>query len=191
MNAERHTMRTFIAIPIPESCLEILEQMQRHLKASTTEVRWTKISSIHLTLKFLGEVDPAIIPDMGKALADVSKQSRKFNLRLTGLGSFPNEKSPRIVWCGILGDTDVLARLQAEVETVCADFGFAAENRPFRPHLTLGRIKGRKNLKLLMGCIEKGTDLECGFRADCLNIYKSVLKPDGAVYTVLETITLP
>lgn len=183
-------MRTFIAIPIPEMCLEILVQMQRHLQASKAEVRWTKIPSIHLTLKFLGEIDPAIIPEMAKSLGEGSKQIPKFNLRLSGLGSFPNEKSPRIVWCGIQGDTDVLSQLQAEVETVCADLGFPPENRPFRPHLTLGRIKGRKNLKPLTDSIAKGSDLECRFSVDCFNIYKSVLKPDGAVYTVLETIAL-
>lgn len=183
-------MRTFIAIPIPEPCLEILIQMQRFLQTSKAEVRWTKIPSIHLTLKFLGEADPEIIPDMANSLGAITKLIRQFDLRLSGLGSFPNTKSPRIVWCGIRGDTDVLSQLQAEVETVCADFGFPPEDRPFRPHLTLGRIKGRKNSKPLMDCIAKGSDLECSFRADHFNIYKSVLKPDGAVYTVLETIML-
>jgi len=183
-------MRTFIAIPMPEACLEMLAQMQRHLKASNAEVRWTKIASIHLTLKFLGEVDPAVIPAMAEALAVISKKARPFDLRLAGLGCFPNEKNPRVVWCGIQGDTDVLLSLQSGVETVCADFGFEPEDRPFRPHLTLGRIKGRKNLRLLSDSIAKGSDLECGFRADSFNIYKSVLKPDGAVYTVLEPIAL-
>jgi len=183
-------MRTFIAIPIPEPCLEVLAEMQRLLQVSRAEVRWTKIPSIHLTLKFLGEADPEIISDLAKSLGAVTKQVRQFDLRLSGLGSFPNEKNPRIVWCGIRGDTDVLSRMQAEVETVCADFGFSPEDRPFRPHLTLGRIKGRKNSKPLMDCIAKGYDQECGFRADRFNIYKSVLKPEGAVYTVLETITL-
>ncbi len=184
-------MRTFIAIPIPESCLEMLAQMQRHLKASKAVISWTRISSIHLTLKFLGEIDPAIIPQMTESLEVISKQAQPFDLRLTGLGCFPNEKNPRIIWCGIQGDTDVLSRLQAGVETVCDGFGFPPENRPFRPHLTLGRVKGRINLKALAGSIGKGSDLECGFRAESFNIYKSVLKPDGAVYTVLETIALP
>ncbi len=184
-------MRTFIAIPIPESCLEMLAQMQRQLQAPKAEVRWIKIPSIHLTLKFLGEVDPAAIPAMVESLGVISEQTRQFGIRLSGLGTFPNDTNPRIIWCGIRGDTDVLTRLQAEVETVCADFGFPPEDRPFRPHLTLGRIKGRKNLKSLVDCIAKGSDLECGFHADRFNIYKSVLKPSGAVYTVLETIALP
>ncbi len=183
-------MRTFIAIPIPESCLQILERMQRHLKSSSAEVRWTKIPSIHLTLKFLGEIDPAIVPGMAKSLSEISGQVPGFDLRLCGLGSFPSEKSPRIIWCGIHGNTDFLSRLQEKVETVCADFGFSTENRLFRPHLTLGRVKGRGNLKPLMDSVAKGCDLECGFRADRFNIYKSVLKPDGAVYTVLETVAL-
>ena len=189
-------MRAFIAIPISEPCQKMLSQMQQQLQASiadvvdAVDVRWASIPSIHLTLKFLGDIDPAIIPGMAESLRAASHTTGALTLRLSGLGSFPNRRNPRIVWCGIQGDTDALSYLQEIVEAACNKYGFPPEGRSFHPHLTLGRIKGNKNLKPLMDCISKSSDLECGLIADHYNIYKSVLKPQGAVYTVLETITL-
>jgi len=183
-------MRVFIAVPIPDPCLKILTQMQQHLQKFRADVRWTRISSIHLTLKFLGEVDPAVIPEMAESLRAASRQIETLSLRLSGLGCFPNPRNPRIVWCGIQGNTVALSHLQKTVESVCNEYGFPSENRPFQPHLTLGRPKGKKNLQPLMDCINNGSGLECGLDTDHYNIYKSVLKPQGAVYTVVETITL-
>jgi len=183
-------MRTFIAIPLPAECRAMLEQMQQSLRPYKADVRWVAITSIHLTLKFLGEVDPQIVPRMAGALAEAFKSEHGFGIRLHGLGCFPNIRMPRVVWCGIEGEMEGLIRLHRKVEAVCSEFGFAPENRPFHPHLTLGRVNGNRNLQPLLDCIKMGSDLECSFRADHFNIYKSDLKPQGAVYTVLETITL-
>jgi 2'-5' RNA ligase len=183
-------MRTFIAIPIPDSCREFLSQMQLHLKRSDAEVRWTAIPSIHLTLKFLGETDLETVSELSRALRAVAHPAQVLNLQLSGLGCFPNQRKPRIVWCGIRGDIEQLEILQETVERTCMGFGFEPEIRPFRPHLTLGRVKGKKNLQTLVDNIMEGSDLESGFCTDHFNIYNSVLKPRGAVYTILETIEL-
>jgi 2'-5' RNA ligase len=183
-------MRSFIAIPIPEHCLEMLRQMQRQLQASRAEVRWTATQSIHLTLKFLGEIDPQIVPGLGQSLRDALQSSRAFGIRLAGTGCFPNQRNPRVIWCGIGGDTTALAGLQTTVETVCKDFGYPPENRPFHPHLTLGRVKGSKNIRPLIENVMKESGMACEFTADRLNVYKSVLQPQGAVYTILDTVEL-
>jgi RNA 2',3'-cyclic 3'-phosphodiesterase len=183
-------MRTFIAIPLPNECQVLLDQMQQGLRASKAEVRWVAIPSIHLTLKFLGEVDPDVIPKLNALLNEDAKSERRFKLRLHGLGCFPNAGNPRVIWCGIDGETDNLLRVQHIVESSCAKLGFAPENRPFRPHLTLGRVQGRRNLQPLIEQIKVGTDLACGFQADHFHIYESSLRPQGAVYTVLKTIVL-
>jgi 2'-5' RNA ligase len=183
-------MRTFIAIPLPAECRAMLEQMQQSLRVYKADVRWVAIPSIHLTLKFLGDADPQIIPRMAGALAEASKSERSFEIRLHGLGCFPNIRMPRVVWCGIEGEMEGLVRLHRQVETVCSEFGFAPEDRPFHPHLTLGRVNGKRNLQPLLDYIKMGSDLGSSFQADHLNIYKSDLKPQGAVYTVLETIPL-
>jgi 2'-5' RNA ligase len=184
-------MRAFIAIPLPAACRLMLDEMQKGIRRFGAEVGWVAIPSIHLTLKFLGEVDPAIIAKMAEALQSTAGSERSFDLRLRGLGCFPNLKNPRVIWCGIEGDMEALSGLQQLVERVCRSFGFPPEDRAFKPHLTLGRVKGKRNLQPLMECIKIGSGLEHSFRADHFNMYQSTLKPQGAVYTVLNTVVLP
>jgi RNA 2',3'-cyclic 3'-phosphodiesterase len=179
-----------VAIPLPDECREMLGKLQKNLRAAEADVRWAAISSIHLTLKFLGEIDPAIVPNMALVFREISKSQTALRLRVHGLGSFPNQRNPRVVWSAVGGETDGLLKLQNEVEKACAEFGFVAEDRPFSPHLTLGRVKSKRNLQPLLDCIKIGSDLQCEFVADHFNIYKSTLKPQGAVYTILETITM-
>ncbi len=183
-------MRTFVAIPLPAECQAMLEQIQQELRGYRAEVGWIAIPSIHLTLKFLGEADPEIIPKLEESLKSATQAEHSFELRLRGLGCFPNLKSPRVIWCGLEGDTESLSRLQQRVETVCNEFGFPPEARAFKPHLTLGRVKGKRNLQPLVDCIKIGSDLERSFKADHFNVYRSTLRPTGAVYTVLKTIAL-
>ena len=181
-------MRSFIAVPLPEECREILEQIQRPLRSLGTDVGWTSVSSIHLTLKFLGEIDPNRVDEIASSLRPATVPA--FKLRVRGLGAFPNLHSPRVIWCGVEGEIERLSSLQAGVETACEGLGFERETRPFHPHLTLGRVKGKRNLQPLLDHIRIGSELECVFLADCVNIYKSVLMPRGAVYTVLKRIEL-
>jgi 2'-5' RNA ligase len=183
-------MRTFIAIPLPKECQLMLDQLQQSLRPYKADVRWVAIPSIHLTLKFLGEVDPEIIPKLSESLNDSTKSERSFKLRLNGLGCFPNLRNPRVIWCGITGEIDGLLRLQQKVENTCAEYGFSPEDRPFRPHLTLGRVSGKRNLRPLLDCIKIGSDLECSFQTNHFNVYRSILKPQGAEYTVLKSLVL-
>lgn len=183
-------MRTFIAIPLPHECLAMLARMQQSLRRCQADVRWVAVSSIHLTLKFLGEVDPAQIAQLGESMENCARQEMTFGLRIRDLGCFPNPKNPRVIWCGISGETDSLLRLQRSVESACSRLGFAPEDRPFHPHLTLGRVNGKRNLQALMDYIKIGSDLECSFQASHFNIYRSILKPQGAEYSVLKSIAL-
>jgi len=168
----------------------MLDQIQQKLRKYEADVRWVAIPSIHLTLKFLGEVDPALIQNLSESLERASVSEESMVLRLHGLGCFPNLQRPRVIWCGLDGDTDGLAKLQQKVEAVCQQFGFAPEVRTFHPHLTLGRVNGKRNLQPLLDCIKIGSEQECTFEADRYNLYKSTLKPQGAVYSVLRTIAL-
>jgi RNA 2',3'-cyclic 3'-phosphodiesterase len=168
----------------------MLDQMQQALRPAGAEVAWVAIPSIHLTLKFLGEVDPEIIPRLDEALETASASESGFELKLGGLGCFPSQRNPRVIWCGLAGDAEALSRLQQKVEEVCNRFGFPPGDREFKPHLTLGRVKGKRNLQALVDCIKMGSGLERSFKADHFNIYRSILKPKGAEYSVLKTIAL-
>jgi 2'-5' RNA ligase len=183
-------MRTFIAVPITDECRKMLDHLQRRLRSCEADVRWVAIPSIHLTLKFLGEVKLEIIPNLAASLESAAQTHQSFELRLHGLGCFPNSKNPRVTWCGIEGETERLAHLHQLVEGACVALGFAPETRTYHPHLTLGRVNGKRNLQPLLDCIKMGSDLECSFKVDHFDIYKSTLKPQGAVYAVLKTIRL-
>lgn len=183
-------MRTFIAVPLSQQCHELLSDLQGRMRPLGADVRWVATSSIHLTLKFLGEIDPARVPQLVDSLRNCSSGIFRFKLRLHGLGGFPNLRSPRVIWCGLEGDTDKLLLLQESVEKACADLGFPPETRPFHPHLTLGRVQGKRNLQQLLDYIKIAPDFEQGFDADRYHLYKSVLTPRGAIYTILDTIEL-
>ncbi|HYK90934.1 MAG TPA: RNA 2',3'-cyclic phosphodiesterase [Acidobacteriota bacterium] len=183
-------MRTFIAVPLPPECQRMLGEIQSGLLTTNADVRWVAISSIHLTLKFLGEIDPARIPQLADALHATSSAQAGFSLRIHGLGVFPNVHNPRVVWCGIDGEVPRLQHLQADVERACAGMGFEPENRDFHPHLTLGRVQGKRNLQHLLDYIRIGSELECTFHVDRYDIFKSTLTPRGAIYDVLKAIPL-
>jgi len=183
-------MRTFVAVPLPKECQAMLDEQQRGLRSCGADVRWVAIPSIHLTLKFLGEAEPGSIARLTESLENVAKSHHGFDLRLHGLGCFPNSRNPRVLWCGIDGSTESLSQLQQEVESACASCGFAPETRPFHPHLTLGRVNGKRNLQALQDCIKIGSDLECSFKVDRFHLYQSTLRPQGALYTVLKTMAL-
>ena len=183
-------MRTFVAVPLSQQCLELLAGMQGKMRPLGADVRWVAIPSIHLTLKFLGEIDPAQVPILVESLKKCSAGELPFKLRLHGLGGFPNLHRPRVIWCGVEGDADRLIALQEKVERACADLGFPPESRPFHPHLTLGRVQGKRNLQQLLDYTKIAPDFEQGFDADRYHLYKSVLTPHGAIYTILDTIEL-
>ncbi len=183
-------MRTFIAVPLPPECKSMLSQVQENLRAFNAEVRWAALDSIHLTLKFLGEMDPALLPELARRLRAASAASRPFHVSVGGLGGFPNLRNPRVLWCGVSGDPESLPGLQQQVEDACRPLGFAPEERAFHPHLTLGRVQGKRNLQPLLDYIKIAPQPESAFTAAAFNVYRSELRPRGAVYSVLETITL-
>ena len=135
-------------------------------------------------------MEPEIIPKLAESLQAACESELSFELSLRGLGCFPNLNNPRVIWCGIDGDLGPLAQLHRTVENACGTFGFSPEDRAFKPHLTLGRVKGKRNLQPLIDCIKIGSELERSFRANHINIYSSTLKPQGAVHTILNTVVL-
>jgi 2'-5' RNA ligase len=168
----------------------MLRTLQGNLRPLGGDVRWISVTSIHLTLKFLGEIDPANLAALSDALKKATASASSMTLRLRGLGCFPNLQNPRVIWCGVEGEIEKLSVLQENVERACESSGFPREDRPFRPHLTLGRLGSKKSLHRLSDSIKIGSELECSFRADRFNIYKSTLTPRGAVYEILSTILL-
>ena len=184
-------IRSFIAIEIPEDTKTMIGEVQQQLKKSGVGVRWVKPGSMHLTLKFLGNIRPEQVDDIAAAVAQEVRSESVLTLQAVGLGGFPSQRKPRVIWVGLEGEVQRLSRIQARLEIGLEALGFAREKRPFRPHLTIGRIKERRRLQSLVDAM---TVLELpqfnSFDADEIILYKSDLRPTGAIYTKLQRMPL-
>jgi 2'-5' RNA ligase len=182
-------IRTFIAIEIPDGIKAAMAEVQGALRKTGADVGWTRPEGVHLTLKFLGPVEAQLIPKLSAAVEAITKGEAPLTVDVKGTGVFPNARAPRVVWLGLGGDIDALAELARKVDAACEGLGFKPEGRPFKPHLTLGRIKSTKGSKALMDALKSFENVELGgFKAESISIMKSELKPSGAVYTQLQEI---
>jgi 2'-5' RNA ligase len=184
-------MRSFIAIDLPDEVRLILDQVQMDLKGSLAGVRWVRPEGIHLTLKFLGSIPPEQVAVIAAAVGEVVHGELPLALNLSGLGAFPNPRRPRVIWVGIAGEVERLGRLQARLEETLEPLGFPREGRSFRPHLTLGRVKDTHRPPDLTRALADVT-LPAGNPFDVREIlvYKSDLRPTGAIYTKLQHLPL-
>jgi 2'-5' RNA ligase len=184
-------MRTFIAIEIPEETRQGLRDAQRVLRTDAVDANWPKPEGIHLTLKFLGEVPETRIPEITNALTAQAASTVRFRLAVRGTGTFPNARSARVVWAGMSGEIDKLNRLQAAVEDAMMQAGFAREDRPFTPHLTLGRIKYIRSREAWARTLDQVKNLAFPeFDVSSFNLMKSELKRTGAEYTQIAKFEL-
>lgn len=181
-------MRTFIAIELDESIRRTLGEVRKNSRIRDRSVRWVKPGSIHLTLKFLGEIEPEAIPEVSASMERAALGIAPFTISVGGFGCFPGPRNPRVLWVGVDEPTRSMASLQAAVEEECGAIGFKRERRAFKPHLTLARVRGR------IGPIEIDDLGEPGSLGEqdvaSITLFQSELKPSGAVYVPLATIPL-
>ena len=176
-------MRVFIAIDVPEDIRKRLAAVQDQLRAFSPSARWVPADSIHLTLKFIGEIAEKHREDIDNALIDLSWKA--FPVSVRGVGFFPGTRSPRVFWAGLQAST--MEGLAKEIDTRLEQAGFDAEKRAFRSHLTLARSKNTRLEKELVKAAEPFADTDFGnFIADRCFLYQSTLKPTGSVYTRLK-----
>ena len=185
------SVRTFIALKLPPEIILLLHRVQQDLKRLNIRARWVRPENIHLTLKFLGDTLTDAVDRIGAEMADTAGEFAPISLAVKGLGVFPGIKRPRVVWVGIGGDTQALFALQNRLEEKLGAFGFPGEKRAFKAHLTLGRIKNAANPEIVRQMIKKFADLSSeDFILKHLILYKSDLKPSGAVYSQLKQAKL-
>jgi 2'-5' RNA ligase len=184
-------MRCFIAICLPDMLKRGLAEVQDSLKVPGIQVGWARPDGIHLTLKFLGEVEEKDISRISGALSRAVDGVAPFVGTLRGVGCFPGMSTPRVVWIGIEEPEGILRRLQQNIEKSMEDIGFPAENRSFKPHLTLGRVRSLIHREALIRQIEKNKDPDLGsFEVREVHVMQSILKPEGAVHVTLASVVL-
>jgi len=179
-------MRLFIAVELSEAVRERLGQAQDRLRSAPCSVKWVKPHLMHLTLRFLGEADQAIVGVLEQVMGSAAQGIAPFEVTLAGLGAFPERGAPRVVWAGIR-DNGSLAALNRRLEEAVRRLGFAPETRPFHPHLTLGRVNGRQGADELRRRLAAQADADFG---SCtiteLLLIQSVLSPAGPTHTPLR-----
>jgi 2'-5' RNA ligase len=182
-------IRAFIAFSLPPEVRTALGQVSSVLADQMPQraVRWVKPDLMHVTLRFLGDTAVSLLPQLSAGLDQVAAQHNRFELTVSGLGCFPNRKRPRVIWAGLRGDLTSINGLAAGLNELLAPLGWEPEKRPFRPHLTLGRVKDSRKLQ----GIEWGTQVEeivVGVTA--VHLIESQLRPSGPIYTVRHTSPL-
>lgn len=180
-------MRTFVAVEVPEEIRRALVETQEELRRGGVRIRWSSRDQMHLTLKFLGEIDQGSVESLSAGMRAATALRSSFEVEIRGVGTFPERGAPRVVWAGGTGALDALSSLAAEVESVAETVGVAKEGRPYSPHLTLGRVKDPKGARDLPSLLPKWQDRSYGkFLVRSVVLFRSDLRPEGAVYTRLE-----
>ncbi len=188
-------VRSFIAIELPDELKQELTQLVDRLKLSNQPgVRWVNPYSIHLTLKFLGDVAIDRIDAIARSMEEASRGIAPFHLEVRELGVFPNLKRVQVAWVGVKGEVDTIQQLQRRIESGLVPLGFAAESRKFTPHLTLARVSNRASPdeRQRFGELIASSSFEAvhSIEVNAVNLMKSQLTREGAIYTRISSVAL-
>lgn len=188
------TKRAFIAVRFSDEVIAALDGIQARLKAALgprSRVKWVQPKNIHLTLQFLGDVGVEVLDEMAGLLSVALSDNPPFAVRLHGLGVFPSPKKPRVVWAGMQAGVFELKAVAEVVHQVTGEFGFQREKRPFRPHVTLGRVREPRESGAISKALEELGEIPVGScQIDVLHLVASELRPQGPVYTTLDSFPL-
>jgi RNA 2',3'-cyclic 3'-phosphodiesterase len=181
-------MRLFVALEILSTLRENLAALLKSLRGASPQTRWVRPENLHVTLKFIGEVPETKLAAVHSALAGV-RSEQHVTLDFRGLGFFPNEKHPRVIWAGIEASPN-LKTLASDIDKATEKLGIAREQRAFSPHLTLARFEPPRLPENLRFAIQENAARDFGsLRANQFQLIESKLKPSGAEYTTLESFS--
>lgn len=187
-------VRSFVAIELPEGLKQELDELVARLSQGLPGIRWVDPHSIHLTLKFLGNVRSDRLDDITRALGQAVRGVAPLRLSVGGLSVFPNARRARVAWVGVSGATEQLQRLQRQVEVALAPLGFPEESRPFTPHLTLARIRDQAPLEVRQRLTQllDGTTFTAAhlIEVDAIHLMRSQLTRQGALYSRISSVPL-
>jgi 2'-5' RNA ligase len=183
-------LRAFVAVEIPQGLLTALETVQSELRRRL-RARWVRPGSMHLTLKFLGDIPAGQVASVADAVQAAACEHPSFSLTVSGIGVFPGIRRPRVIWAGFSGQTGLLSDLQRSLDERLAALGFPREERPFRGHLTIGRFSESVEHALMAEVVNSFDARTFGeFAVKELVLFQSDLQPKGPVYTDLARAQL-
>ena len=181
-----NTIRAFIAVEIDPKNKQKLCDLIIQLKKSNPDIKWATENQMHLTLKFLGNIEQNMVQKISEVLKSIADNFNVFTIQFSKIGAFPNMRRPRVIWLGIDKGAEFLKLLNNKIETELEKLGFKKENREYKTHLTLGRVKSLKNISELIRLIDEADfQSQDEIKIDKLILFQSTLTPKGAIYTPL------
>lgn len=187
----KEVKRLFFAVDLPLKTLSTAQSLIDKFGVPSAHVRWVHAKNLHISLKFLGDVEAQTIPSLCAKAKEAVSGFGEMSLSIEGMGLFPNNTKPRVVWFGIKGATKQFARLESRLSENIECLGFPAAERPFTPHLTIGRVKSASARGELIRLVHNNHDLKVGEApVKVIHIYESRLGPGGSVYTKVESFPL-
>ena len=186
------SVRAFVAIRLDDATRSALRAQIDRLRAAAPYVAWVPAENLHLTLKFLGNVEANSLEDVTAALEAAVRDSAPFDLEIRGLGAFPAPTRARVVWAGVTAAQEAMVTLAGRIEAALEPVGFPREARPLSPHVTLGRVRAPRKDPRLARLIESGAAVEFGtLRAGAVWLMRSDLSSRGARYSEIAVVSLP
>jgi 2'-5' RNA ligase len=179
-------IRSFIAFDIESPyVLERITNMQRKLAETNADLKFVEPENIHITVRFLGNITPNMVDRIFEGMQKV--QFAPFDVKIQGVGAFPDMRYPRVVWAGIREGANQLRGIFSQLEQYLRSLGFAPDPKGFSPHLTIARVKSGRNKAALVRFLTENVNYEFGIvRAECLRLKRSDLTPKGPIYSTLR-----
>jgi 2'-5' RNA ligase len=171
-------MRAFIAVEVPEKQRRLVNDLITEEKKNNLPIRWVAFENLHITMKFLGEIDDKKKNDVIAVLTDTAKRYKPVTATLDGLGCFPSPRNPRVLWVGVSQGDKELVEIASDLENSLAKFRIKKEDKKFHAHLTIGRVKSACSVDDIIARAIKTEP----FAIDALVLFKSTLTPQGPVY---------
>ncbi|MDQ7841626.1 MAG: RNA 2',3'-cyclic phosphodiesterase [bacterium] len=183
--------RTFIAIELSDESRRLVAELAERLRAAGATLRWMKPENLHYTLSFLGEIPAAQVARAVVATRSAVGRTMPFPVSIGGLGAFPGLERPQVIWVGCTEGSEALGRLSGEVKAALDRERLPSDPKPFRPHLTLGRVKDNRQWGELVRAVRSHRDAAIGVEwVRTVTVMESRLTPDGPVYTPREKVLL-
>ena len=183
-------IRTFIALETPEADRKLLSSIQSQLQEGSSDVKWESEDKFHTTVKFLGDTDENRIHRLSNSMKSVLAAFHPFSLTYDSVGFFPNWQSPKVVWVGSTEPVPIISQIKTKLDKELAQMGFEIEKRAYHPHITMGRIKGENGIEHLLSRAENLTFEPITMQINEFVLMKSILRPEGSQYFMLEKFTL-
>ncbi|CAB49026.1 RNA 2',3'-cyclic phosphodiesterase [Pyrococcus abyssi] len=182
-------MRAFIAIDVSEEVRDSLIKAQEFIGTRDAKIKFVERENLHITLKFLGEIDEATAQEIKEILAEIAKRHKKHEVRVKGIGVFPNPNYIRVIWAGVENDEEI-RKIAEEIDKALSKLGFKREEK-FIPHVTIGRVKFVKDKLGLAEKLRELSNEDFGtFRVEAIELKKSTLTPKGPIYETLARFEL-